>query len=268
MTGRARIAFARLRFRGGREPLSFIDALTESMRPGVEVERYGRLWRMARYERKGHLFFGRIGFEHGGETEAWDPERMDFVETTRRDGRSTPFGLDAQTRRVAFQLRGNLIKIGTFVGAFQGLLNAAAPQYQWEVVGEVLEPWEEWLAKVERVVELRVTVKRHNPRYRHEEIGALIDSARAVAFNMGLKSNDPNGLNMDDQFIRNAIEEAEVSGHYSATGVVEEGGRRKSETWRVSRQGAPVQKEVPADPETKEPSWETLEAELGEGESE
>lgn len=266
--GRARVAFARIAFKGGQEPLSFVDALQESLKPGTEVQRYGRLWRMARYVRKDDFFLGRIGFEHGGETETWDPETMDFVEATRRDGRSTPFALDARTRRIAFQLRGGLIRVGTFVGAFRGLLNAAAPHYDWQVVGEVLEPWDEWLARVERVVELRVSVKRHNPRYRHEAIGELIDSARAKAFNIGLKSDDPQGLNMEDEFIRQAIEEAEVSGAHSAKAVVQADGRSKVETWSSGRQGAPRQKEVPADPETREASWGTLEAELREGEDE
>lgn len=262
----ARVAFAELTFKKGKQPLSFADALEESLEAGTETERYNRLWRMARHVRDGNLLFGRIGFEHGGETETWDAKTMDFVEAMRKDGRSTPFAVDADTHRVAFQLRGGTIKIGTFVGAFKALLNEAAPHYEWSIRGEVLDPWEEWVSRVDRVIALSVKVNRPNPTYRHEQIGDIIEGSKAKAFNIGLTTDVPEGLNMEDDFIVRAIEQAEYSGEFWAKGEITEAGRKKGETWRTAREGAPVQKEIPADPSTGEPTHEALGNELQEGE--
>jgi hypothetical protein len=102
---RGRIAFARISVADQSQlPFDLAAALVASLRPGTRIERYNRRWRMGRIETiDGALVTGRIGYEAtAGLAELWNEQLEDFEETTVLQGRTSPFVIDLNSRRVAF----------------------------------------------------------------------------------------------------------------------------------------------------------------------
>lgn len=111
----------------------FEEALLESLEPGTQSLRYGRLWRLGRWHEKDGVILGRIGFETGEVTELWNEDLRDFEEAELAQGTTSPFAIDLGSERVAFQRRGGTIKPATFMGALQALLNEASQFERWRV---------------------------------------------------------------------------------------------------------------------------------------
>jgi hypothetical protein len=203
-----------------------VDALARSLVPGTSVERYGRTWRMGRWRWDDSAIVGRIGFEEEpGVTELWNREVSDFEERALPSGVTSPFAIQAPDLRVAFQLRPGKIRPTTFTGALQALLNRASPFWSWRVEREVIEmPWETWLGRVTRITHLSVTLRRPNPHYGDREyVERLIEGVRARVFTGDWKArpDDPGGIDLGDEIIREAIEHASEYGKWSAAGEID-----------------------------------------------
>jgi hypothetical protein len=106
---KARIAFARVKGLTLPSP-SPSDEIRRALVPGTAITRYTRLWRLGQWREIDGDIAGRIGFQaRGGVAEIWDPEALDFRQQQLPAGTTSPFVLDAETLRVAFQIRPGLI---------------------------------------------------------------------------------------------------------------------------------------------------------------
>jgi len=120
----ARVTFASIAPRAN--TLGSPDALLKALVPGTAYPRYGRMWRLARYQREGDYVLGRIGFTRTtGVTEHWNDELEDFEVVAQTEGATAPYVIDVHRLQMAFQLRPGIIRPRTFTGAMQALLNEA-----------------------------------------------------------------------------------------------------------------------------------------------
>jgi hypothetical protein len=270
------ISFAEIGFATDRqEPLvGRVAALEESLRPGTQVSRYDRLWHIARWTREDDHIIGRIGFEPvGRQGELWDERAKDFREQEIRVAATTSrFVVDLNTFRVAFQLRGNVIKPGTFRGNFQALLNEAA-DWGWRVrlLGIDQPPWEDWREEVTRVVKLAISMRLPNPRFPGQHVEELFDRTKAAAIKLALDAPDGESINIDDELVLEAIELAKDYGNIDAVGErTTVAGEPEEVPWTDRAEGKAAKARVPADV-NGEPLAEAMRTELqespeGEGE--
>lgn len=258
-----RIAFARiepLTLHANAEPAA---ALESALVPGTRIERHKRTWYMGQHRSEGTSIVGRIGFEVSSLAELWDAERQDFSESQLMSGLTSPFAIDPDKLRVAFQLRPGLIRVKSFTGALQALMNAASPEDRWRVSQELESvSFDEWVAAVDRVLRLRVRVERPNPHYGdREHVRSLIEGANARMAELTWKADTEalDGLDVSEPFIREAIDHANSYGSYSAVGERED----KPVQWGSDQEAAAEQREVEADPMTREVPAISLRAQLG-----
>jgi hypothetical protein len=240
------------------------EALERALVAGTRIERHGRVWRMGQWRHEGRAIVGRIGFESSATAELWDDDVNDFRETSRPLGLTSPFAIDPGSLRVAFQLRGRDIRVKSFTGALQALLNEASPTDRWRVARETrVVPFEQWASEVDRVTDLRLHLERPNPHYAdRDRIRAIVEgtNSRLVEIAAHADPEDPQGLDLNDPLIREAISHAELNyGHFSATA------ERAGETsqWTSQHDAMAEVRTAPADPDTKEVSPSVLRRELG-----
>lgn len=261
-----RVAFAvieALTLFGGPE---FNEALGSALVPGTRIERHNRTWLLGQVRPQGRSIVGRIGFQAANVSELWDEEINDFREDMLTGGTTSPFAIDPERRRVAFQLRPGLIRVRSFTGALQALMNRASPVNRWRVSQEVEEvPFVEWAETVDRVIRLRIRVKRPNPHYgNRKRVEELVEGANARMAQI-VWSADPealDGIDVNDEFIREAISHAEHYGSYAA--AAERHGRPTA--WGSDQEAAAEQRLVEADPRTREVPPERLREQLGDDE--
>lgn len=246
----------------GRIAFAQIEALTLSgtMRPqqaleaalvgGTRIERYGRVWRMGPWKHEGQAIVGRIGFESAGINELWDEDAQDFREGTRQLGLTSPFAVDPATLRVAFQVRGSDIRVKSFTGALEDLLNQASPADRWRVEREFTEiSFEEWATtKVARVALIRATLERPNPHYAgRERIEEIVKGTRARLAELVVRADpaDPQGIDVNSPIVREAVDH--VSRNYGSLTAV--GELHGDETqWTSKGNGAAEVRRAGADP--------------------
>jgi hypothetical protein len=227
-------------------------ALAEALVPGTSVERRGRAWHMGRVGDEGRSIVGRIGFTAGNVAELWDEQRKDFREEVVPAGTTSPFAIDVPTLRVAFQVRPRLIPPKSFCGALQGLMNKTSPHDRWRVSQELEElPFDAWVNTVDRVVSMHVRVLRPNPHYGdRKRVEDLIEGANARMAELVWKADLDalDGIDVDDPFVREAVEHSEHYGGYSATGERQ----GKTTQWVSENEAAAEHRELEADPRTRE----------------
>ncbi|MFN8223400.1 MAG: hypothetical protein U0R50_09180 [Gaiellales bacterium] len=247
-------------------------ALRSALKPGAAIERYGREWRMARWNEEKGFFNGRIGYERVGErTTLWDDSVNDFKATRIREGTTSPFAIDPERGVVAFQLRPGRINPHSFTGALRALLNASGDEEGWSVEPYVREVgFEQWVETVDRVTRLEIRLDRPNPHYHGlDEIEELIEGTRSRSARIILEADPANldGIDINDQFIVQAIEHAHEYGKITAQGASGQGGATQVEPkWRSDVEGSPEEATVPADPNTREASADELRSVAGEAE--
>lgn len=257
-----RIAFAKI------EPLTLHanaapdQALRAALIRGTYIERHNRIWHMGQIREEGRSIVGRIGFQTSAIAELWDEEREDFSEAQQWAGLTSPFAIDPVKLRVAFQLRPGFIRVKSFTGALQALMNATSDD-RWRVYQELEPvPFDDWVTSVDRVVALRIRVERPNPHYGDRaNVKRLIEGANARMAELAWKA-DPealDGLDVSEPFIREALDHASEYGGYAAEGERAD----KPTRWDSEHKGAAEQREVDADPVTREVPTQTLREQLG-----
>lgn len=259
---RGRVAFATIEARtlGG----TTREALLAALRPGTRKEHYQREWIMGQIRALDDgVIVGRIGFEHESKGGRWDDEAQDFVAVDLEDVTTSPFAISADGSRVVFQTRGQTIKPQSFVGAFQALLNAASPTERWRVHREIVErSFTEWLQIVSRVERIRVKLERPNPNYRgRRRVEDLLEGLNARTAEVGAQAatDDPQGLDTDDDLFEELIGHADAYGSYAAVGQDPGGQRVEFSTTQQTEES-----EAEVDPVTREVPPETLHDLLGE----
>jgi hypothetical protein len=166
--------------------------------------------------------------------------------------------------RVAYQLRGRHIKVGSFTNALQALLDKASPTERWRVYAESLDvSLDEWVRRVDRVVLLRATLERPNPNYEdRERIKNIIEGTRASVMQLVLRAgrDELQGIDMSDALVREAIDHAGRN-YGTVTAIGERGGEKA--LWSSRDQAAAEVRAAPVDPETRDVSSNALRHELG-----
>lgn len=240
----------------GRLPFAPAEALLQSLRPGTQNRRYDRDWRMGQFQQQDGWVFGRIGFQRpGSQTELWSDDLKDFRPSTLTEGYTSPFAIDLDTLRLAFQLRAGLIKPTTFTSNFRALLEKASG-FLWNVRPLIEDiSFDEWRKDVDRIIEVRVRIERPNPNYHgRRHVRALIEGSGAKIVNMIFRSdpNDEEGLKVDAGALAEALDHAEEYGKFEAKGetVVDE--VVEVSRWREDVEGSPKLEQAQADPDTGE----------------
>jgi hypothetical protein len=204
------------------------EALRRALVPGTRKEHYHREWIMGRITDDAGCILGRIGFHRTVRGGGWDEEAGDLVPVDREDVVISPFAIDRETLRIAFQTRGNEIKSQSFVGAFQALLDAASPVERWRVYHEKTEePFEQWLSRVGRIERVRVRVRRPNPHYTGREVEDFVEGLNAKSAEISARADpdDPQGIDRHDAFLEQMVAHAERYGSYEVVGTDDEGAR-------------------------------------------
>lgn len=245
-----------------------VRSVEAGLKAGTAVIRYGRIWRLGqwRWQSERRSLTGRIGYEREGElTELWDFERNDFVEARLPEGVTAPFVVDVERGLIAFQLRPGRIERQSFAGAFRKMLNETDPSGIWKVEPFAeSEPWWEWQERAARIQRIEIRIERPNPHFGgRREVEALVDGhrARVVKLIFEAYQNDPQGLEIDE-FLREAAEQALYRGNLKAIAEFDTELGPQERVWRKDVEGSPVERKVPADPQTGEASPEAIEAEL------
>jgi hypothetical protein len=271
--GQGRIAFASVTLASSRIPLDFTfeGSLESSVATGLPVTRYGRTWRIGRVVIKGNVLTGRMGYDRAAGTEAWDEKAQDFRDIIVQEGKASPFALDLLTGEVAFQLRGSDIKSDTFTWNFQALLNAGSKLNEvgvrWRVRPDLHgEPFEEFIARAERVTMLDFTLLEPNPHYgKRRRVEALVadTGSRMTRVVMTADPDDIAGINVDASFVQQAVEHVKMNyGKVRVDAEVAEGGTVQPERWRSEVEGSPRVSYAGVDPTTGEVSPGALTAEV------
>jgi hypothetical protein len=263
----ARIAFARIEglSLGTALELTVEDAtrlLLEALVAGTRIEHYGRAWRMGQVRMSGLSIVGRIGFEAASVADVWDEHAQDFRDESAPAGLTSPFAIDPARMRVAFQLRSGAIRVRSFTGALQALMNAASNE-RWRVHQEVESlAFEDWTGSVDRIVRLRTRLERPNPDYKgREKVKELVEGANARMTEIAWTADpeNPQGIDARDEVIREAIEHARKYGRARAVG--ERHGLPS--LWDSGQEGVAEQRVLVTDPNTREVDSEDLRRELG-----
>jgi hypothetical protein len=259
-----RIAFGLIEALTIRATMQPREALEAALVVGTRIERHNRVWRMGPWHHEGLAIVGRIGYESAGVNELWDDELQDFKESMRPLGLTSPFAIDGSKLRVAFQLRGRDIRVNSFTGALQALMNEASPTDRWRVRRELRQvSFDTWATTVDRVTLVHATLERPNPHYgARRRVRELIEDTNARIAELVVRA-DPSelqGLDIGAPFVREAIEH--TSDNYgSLTAVGERGGDEAQ--WNSKLKGAAEVSRVPADPVTRDVSSNALRHELG-----
>lgn len=237
------------------------DELRSSAVPGTRIERHRRVWRMGQVREDSGFLMGRIGFEKGTMTERWNEARAAFEEAAAIAGTTSPFAIRLEDGLIAFQRRPGEIKMKTFTGALQALINEASEQVTWRVEGFTYErDWSTWVGSVAAVTNLEVTLRRPNPHYSdRKNIKAIMEGAEAELAKLKLQAASDDGIAMEDEFVRQSIEHVQAGyGTLKAVGK-DQGGEVTS--WKDGTM-SPPESTIDADPTTREVPAERLRDEL------
>jgi len=224
---------------------------------------------MGQWEEEGKAIVGRIGFQSSATAELWDDEINDFKEMARPLGVTSPFAIDPAAMRVAFQVRGSQIKVKAFTRALQKLLNEASPNDRWRVSHDTRQAsLEQWAADVERITDVRLTLKRPNPHYGpRDRVEQIVEGTNAALIEIAARaaSDDPSGIDLNDALIAQAIDHAQHS--YGRARIVGELNGEKTQ-WSSEDESVAEIRTALTDPETHEVSLRTLRRELGDSSAE
>jgi len=258
----ARVQFARV-VAVTLPPANLADALRDAIVPGTSASRYERLWLMGQFEEEDGYLFGRIGFQGAGTTELWNEQKKDFEEAQFPAGTTSPFALRVGTGELAFQRRPGTIRPTSFTGALQALMNEVSDYTRWRVEQETKAvPWPDWATSVDRVTELRFHLERPNPNYKdRERVKQIIEGANARVANLVLKASDDDlqGLDLDDEIVKQAIDHA--TRNYGTFKAVGERPGEPEVSWKSDEEVVP-ERTIGADPATREASHGGLRNEL------
>lgn len=240
------------------------QALRQALIPGTRIERHGRTWRMGKWQEEGNAFVGRIGFQASTMAELWDDETNDFKEMARPLGLTSPFAIDPNEMRVAFQLRGKEIRAKSFTGALQALLNEASPSDRWRVTRDTRQmPLDEWAASVDRVKVVRLALRRPNPHYAgRKRVKDIVEGTNAGMVQIAARadSDDPQGIDLDDALIREGIQHAHEN--YGEVRIIGEVDGEQSQ-WSSDDDAVSEIRTALTDPRTQEVTGRALRRELG-----
>jgi hypothetical protein len=239
-----------------------IERVVSAFVPGTAVTRYGRTWLMGQSRVDGLYLFGRIGFEsEGSVTEVWDEDRTDFTQLAIPSGVTAPFLLALTTLKMAFQTRGSLIKVNSFIHAMQALLKESTGEDWRLVTSRRVVTFEQWRDSVQKVTRMRFHLVRPNPNYEgRPDVERLLEEIGAEAET--LEVQNPDGLQTDADLVGQLLDHVGRGyGDATITGERQEDDRVVETVYDTRLGGESELHERPADATGEVPESE-LRAEL------
>lgn len=237
---KAHVAYAIVDFAEGTiPPTDWREAFLSSLVPGTRVTRYGRRWYLTRFDKSRRWLRGKLAFESAGDDSGiWDEQTKD-VRVIAGAVQSVPYVVDLSERRVAFELRSQTVAPGTFQGNFQALLQEASG-HPWRVTLEGVEqpPWEEWQARVERLVRIHLSLKPPNPHSPAEELEEAFEEANVNALTIGATGENIQLEN--SELLQAAFGHSRDYGKVTATGIVRRGRRTEEQKWTTAAEAGVV----------------------------
>jgi len=228
------VAFARAVAQG--LPFESPEAmLLEAWRPGTEITRYNRTWRLSRIlDEDDDIVLGRIGFVNEGDvpTLNWNSEFQDFTTGAASSGVTVPFAIRKSDLTIAYQVRPGTVRENTFIGAFSALLNAGSgddPYWSIEAFTRDME-YPSWRKTIDHVERLDVTVDRPNPHYADDkEVENAVEGLRAERLRLVASARAGEDLNLDFPLVDQAIDH--VLRGYGQAKIVAETHEGSPSTW-------------------------------------
>jgi hypothetical protein len=171
------------------EAADFRDAALLALDPDRPVSRYNRVWRLSQptIEDGGAWLWAKFGFQRrrASQQTYYREDLKDFVtEDGQADqGTFTHFALDLERQYLCVELRPPDIRLASFSGAFNGLLQHTRQETRLtvELVPDV-ERFERWLEQAQRIDRLRIGLRRPNPSFhgRPEAIRELLEESKPL----------------------------------------------------------------------------------------
>jgi hypothetical protein len=181
------------------EPQEFRETVEGALDPEIQVLRYRRVWRLsAPHVIENRWLWGKLGFQQSVSAEStyYDDTNHDFV--TRAGAAEAAFFshyvLDLENQYMLFELRPPDIRMQSFAGAFQAILDESiGNRLQLEPVPDTSEFFE-WLREVDSVTSLHISLRRANPNFdgRPEGIRSLLEATNAARLDIDAKSGSPD----------------------------------------------------------------------------
>lgn len=232
--------------------------------PGATTERYNRVWHVGRTEVEDGFLYGRLGFESSGTADLWNEDDKDFEEASTPAGVASPFAINLSNLGLAFQTRGQDIRVTSFANAMRGILRDASGQ-DWGIESARTQmSFNQWRATVTRVTQMRFDLEPPNPNYEgRPSLERLIAGANLSAADLTLKSDA--GVLTDAQIVLELLDHVELGyGRSVAVGDRPINGEIVESVYSSELNGETEVVTRPANPETGEVERATLRNELTE----
>jgi len=203
--------------------------LSDRLRPGAEVHRYGRRWLLAKPRNEPPYLFGKLGYvqAHQQLRLVYDTRLQDFV-SERQSGEDVQFShfvIRLNESLIAFEIKPPRIEKGSFIGALRQFVEGPNEPYELIPVSDP-KSFAQWRRGVDRVEQLTVVAVPPNPSTsaRARELKEALRAMNATKLRLEVTSGAAGGLNTNQSLLRAGI-------HHAAEGYgkVRARGRRGDE---------------------------------------
>lgn len=211
----------------------FRDALLRALNPAVSVERYSRLWRLSQPTAEDEWVTGRLGFLEPTTTAGIDysEDNRDFIEIEEQHagGTFSNFAIHIPSQYIIFELKPkpNEILPNSFLGALKAILQR--DQFARLTAELIFESGklDEWLDTVDKVASIKIDLRRPNPDYtgRPASIKRILEDTNASTVKIEAKSEDDDGLKIQDSELHEYAEYAAEEGYGSIKATGDREGR-------------------------------------------
>jgi hypothetical protein len=230
--------------------------------PGARIERRGRIWHIGGTTLEDGFLYGKLGFEGSEKTELWNEESKDFEDARTPAGVASPFAIYLANLRLAFQVRGQDIHVGSFISAMRDILRSASGE-EWSVEAATSQmTFTQWRSTVDKVNRLHFYIEPPNPNYQGRPyLERLIAEANLSSAEIDLNSDA--GIQTDTDIVNELFDHVDRGyGQDRATGERVINGTVVETVYSSQLNGETELTVRPANPETGEVERQTLRLEL------
>lgn len=237
--------------------------LQESWRPGAEVTRYSRTWKISKAtEMDAGLWHGRIGYVREGQfsTVDWDEGNKEFVRGEASSGVVVPFLIDTENGLVSFQLIPGEVRKNTVTSNLQALLNLQ-DTYRWKITPCLYrQTYSQWRSSVSRVTTLSTVLELPNPSWTgRQKIQDLIEGLNAELVRIRARASDDRSIDEQSDWFREAMHHVRQGyGKVDVIGTDRETGTESRYVETAEGGAVPVIDKSPADSDALEVTPEVL----------
>ena len=237
--------------------------LQESWRPGTEVTRYSRTWRLSRASQiRAGLWHGRIGYVKEGQfsTVDWDDRNKEFIRGEASSGVVVPFLVDVEHRLVSFQLIPGEVRENTVTSNLQALLNSQET-YRWKITPcRYRQTFAQWRSSVSRVSTFSTVLELPNPSWTgRQKIQDLLEGLHAELVRIRARASDDGSIDDESDWFRESMDHVRQGyGKVDIIGTDTETGAMSRYVETAEGGAVPIVDRYPAEAEALEVTPEEL----------